>query len=166
FEGGFAQNPLSWLVPSLGTVDSLKPVDADPPNLKDTMCGKNRKRPATEDEDMDPDGPSLAPAAGDSPQQFSFMLSALRAPTPKNANLLADAGPLVPVVVYTGPTRSATQLATLAAEPAAEPGKKKAKHKALAARSTDDQAKTEPTDKKAAIAKPTNAKPTDTKPTD
>jgi D-alanyl-D-alanine carboxypeptidase len=166
-EGGFAQNPLSWLVPSLGTVDSLKPIDADPPNLKDTMCGKHRKRPATEDEDMDADSASLAPAAGDSPQQFSFMLSALRAPTPKNANLLADAGPVVPVVVYTGPTRSATQLATLAAEPTAEPGKKKTKHKALAARSTEDQAKTVPAaDKKAAVAKPTDAKPTGAKPTD
>jgi D-alanyl-D-alanine carboxypeptidase len=167
FEGGFAQNPLSWLVPSLGTVDSLKPIDADPPNLKDTMCGKHRKRPATEDEDMDADSASLAPAAGDSPQQFSFMLSALRAPTPKNANLLADAGPVVPVVVYTGPTRSAAQLATLAAEPAAEPGKKKTKHKALTARSTDDPAKTEPAaDKKAAVAKPADAKPADAKPTD
>jgi D-alanyl-D-alanine carboxypeptidase len=167
-EGGFSQNPLSWLVPSLGTVDSLKPIDADPPNLKDTMCGKHRKRPATEDEDMDADSASLAPAAGDSPQQFSFMLSALRAPTPKNANLLADAGPVVPVVVYTGPTRSAAQLATLAAEPVAEPGKKKAKkQKALAARSTEDQAKTAPpADKKAAVAKPTDAKPTDAKPTD
>ncbi len=43
-EGGFRQNPLSWLIPSLGTVDELKPIEADPPDLKDQMCGPHRKR--------------------------------------------------------------------------------------------------------------------------
>ncbi len=43
-ESGFKQNPLSWLLPSLGTVDQLKPIDAAPPNLKDEMCGPHRKR--------------------------------------------------------------------------------------------------------------------------
>ncbi len=52
-ESGFAQNPLSWLTPSLGTVDALTPMDAAPPNLKDAMCGPHRKRPATEDDDAD-----------------------------------------------------------------------------------------------------------------
>ena len=31
--------------PSLGTVESLQPINAAPPNLRDEMCGKHRKRP-------------------------------------------------------------------------------------------------------------------------
>ena len=51
-ERGFNSNSgLSWLMPSLGTVEALQPVDAAPPNLRDEMCGGHRKRPATEDED-------------------------------------------------------------------------------------------------------------------
>jgi D-alanyl-D-alanine carboxypeptidase len=103
-ESGFGQNPLAWLTPSLGSVDALAPIDAAPPDLHDTMCGKHRKRPAAEDEDVDAEG--VAQAAGDSSQQFSFLLSALRAPSPANANLLSDAGPVIPIVVYTGPTRA------------------------------------------------------------
>jgi D-alanyl-D-alanine carboxypeptidase len=110
-ESGFAQNPLAWLTPSLGSVDALAPIDAAPPDLHDTMCGKHRKRPAAEDEDIDADAAGSAQAAGDSSQQFSFLLSALRAPSPANANLLSDAGPVVPIVVYTGPTRAVPQVA-------------------------------------------------------
>src|SRR4030081_1042789 len=51
-ERGFANNTLSWLRPSLGTVDNLVPIDASPPNLRDEMCGGKRKRPAS-DEDED-----------------------------------------------------------------------------------------------------------------
>ena len=36
---------------------------------------------------------------------FSVLLSALRAPSPKNANLLSVDVPATPIVVYTGPTR-------------------------------------------------------------
>ena len=51
FEKGFASGGLSWLMPSLGTVDALQPIAAAPPNLRDEMCGKNRKRPAAEEAD-------------------------------------------------------------------------------------------------------------------
>ena len=44
-ERGFKRGPLSWLTPSLGSVEALPPVNAAPPNLRDEMCGKNRKRP-------------------------------------------------------------------------------------------------------------------------
>jgi D-alanyl-D-alanine carboxypeptidase len=112
-ETGFRQNPLAWLTPSLGTVDELKPINTDPPNLKDEMCGRHRKRPPAEDEDVDEEADSAQNGgvatgnvgAGDmGSSQFSGLLSALRAPTPKN--LLSDAGPVVPIVVYTGPTRA------------------------------------------------------------
>jgi D-alanyl-D-alanine carboxypeptidase len=115
-ESGFRQNPLAWLTPSLGTVDQLQPINTDPPNLKDTMCGKHRKRAPAEDEDLDAEASENANGtvatgnvgAGDgSSSQFSVLLSALRAPSPKNLNvLLTDPGPVVPVVVYTGPTRA------------------------------------------------------------
>jgi len=145
FESGFAQNPLAWLTPSLGTVDELKPLNVDPPNLKDQMCGPHRKRRPAEDEDLDAeasetaDGGTVATGnvgAGDgSSSQFSVLLSALRAPSPKNLNvLLTDPGPVVPVVVYTGPTRAVPpQEADLAPVRHAKPRPKPKKPKVAAA---------------------------------
>jgi D-alanyl-D-alanine carboxypeptidase len=158
-ESGFAQNPLSWLTPSLGTVDALAPIDAAPPNLKDEMCGGHRKRAAAEEADADADPDSAAAAPADSngsarTPKFSVLLSALRAPTPKN--LLADAGPVTPVVVYTGPTRTPAEIANLAAMPeAAEPAaKKKSKHKPAATKGKDGKsADAQPADGKAVDGK-------------
>ncbi len=107
-ESGFRQNPLSWLIPSLGTVDELKPIEADPPNLKDEMCGPHRKRmqeAEADDEGLDATGADSSGDAADATPKFSVLLSALRAPTARNANLLSDGGPVVPTIVYTGPTR-------------------------------------------------------------
>ena len=135
-EGGFQQKSLSWLTPSLGTVDQLQPMDATPPNLKDEMCGSHRKRAATEEDDpdaIDDNSNNANPNANSnaSPSQFSVLLSALRAPTPKNLALLPDPGPVVPTIVYTGPTRSPAQVDALAALPeAADPAPKKTKKKA------------------------------------
>jgi D-alanyl-D-alanine carboxypeptidase len=168
-ESGFSQNPLSWLTPSLGMVDALAPMNVDPPNLQEQTCGKHRKRPAAEDEDMDADSDNPQPTAAASTETRSLLLSALRAPT--NPVLLSDLGPVMPVVVYTGPTRSPSQLATLTSDIAAEPDKKKTKHhKATAAKSNDDQpAPEKPANKKSVVAKPTDGKPTvkpvDAKPT-
>ena len=41
FERGFNSGGLSWLTPSLGTVDALAPIDAQPPNLREEMCGRS-----------------------------------------------------------------------------------------------------------------------------
>jgi D-alanyl-D-alanine carboxypeptidase len=158
-ESGFSSNPLSWLTPSLGQVDALAPIDAAPPNLKDEMCGGHRKR-HSEDEDIDADAGGGAEAAAAMSQTRSFLLSALRAPT--NPVLLSDLGPVMPVLVYTGPTRSPDQLANgpTAADDAASDTpvkKKKTKHKATAARGTDDQTPAPaapPANKKTAVAKP------------
>jgi D-alanyl-D-alanine carboxypeptidase len=107
-ESGFTQNPLSWLTPSLGSVDALAPINADPPNLHDQVCGPHRKRPAAEDEEEEAGGENGARV--DTP--FSALLSSLRAPTPKGAALLSDFGAVTPTVVYTGPTRAQPELAT------------------------------------------------------
>jgi len=52
-ERGFHRGPLSWLSPSLGSVDTLQPVNTSPPDLREEMCGPHRKRPAAEDADDD-----------------------------------------------------------------------------------------------------------------
>jgi D-alanyl-D-alanine carboxypeptidase len=127
-ESGFARGPLAWLLPAFGNVNSLVPIEAAPPDLKDDMCGPHRKRRALEQamEDADPDaGDNSDNAAADTNPQPSGLLSALRGP-PKN--LLSEPGPVTPVVVYTGPTRSAEQIAALAALPDYEVTKKKGKH--------------------------------------
>jgi D-alanyl-D-alanine carboxypeptidase len=156
-EGGFTQNPLGWLTPALGTVDNLTPVNADPPNLHDQVCGPHRKRPAAEDEDADAGGETGA--GTDTP--FSAVLSSLRAPTPKGAALLSDFGAITPTVVYTGPTRTPDQLAKLnviADEPASPRGKKRG-GRTLAAKPTGADAAGE----KAPEAKGTEAKAGDGK---
>ena len=48
-ERGFNSGGLSWLTPSLGTVDALAPIDAQPPNLRDEMCGGHRRKPPSEE---------------------------------------------------------------------------------------------------------------------
>jgi D-alanyl-D-alanine carboxypeptidase len=157
-ESGFAQNPLAWLTPSLGSVESLKPIEASPPNLHDEVCGGHRKKPAAEDEDdeagNDTNGGSEPSSA------FAAVLSSLRAPTPKGGALLSDEGPVVPVVVYTGPTRTPAQLANLSAlQEAAPPHKKRPGAKTAAAKPTDAKA----ADTKAADTKATDTKGADTK---
>jgi D-alanyl-D-alanine carboxypeptidase len=101
-ESGFKRNPLSWLLPSLGTVDQLKPMDVSPPDLKDEICGPHRRRMMAAENEDEATGKI---DAGDADPKFAVVLSALRAPSVKNANLFSDSGPVVPVVVYTGPER-------------------------------------------------------------
>jgi D-alanyl-D-alanine carboxypeptidase len=109
-------------MPSLGTVESLQPVDAAPPNLRDEMCGGHRKRPATEDED-EVIGTNNNP---DSP--YGVFLSSLNPPKAKGAAaLLQDAKMGDPVLVYTGtkppapgsPAAGDAKKKTLAAKPPA-----------------------------------------------
>ena len=146
---GFNQGPLSFLKPSLGPVETLAPIDAAPPDLTDQMCGRHRRHPATEEDDPDADLGSVTSASGDSAPdnsagtgpKFSVVLSALRAPSP--GNLLLDPGPVTPVVVYTGPTRTPDEIAKLEAQIAAEPVKKRAKRRTAAKTSAKTVAKTD-----------------------
>jgi D-alanyl-D-alanine carboxypeptidase len=151
-ESGFTQNPLGWLLPALGSVDALAPIEAAPPNLHEEVCGKHRKKPAAEDEDDDAGGENANADGG----AFSALLSSLRAPTPKGAALLSDAGAVTPIVVYTGPTRTPAEIAKLSTiEPAAPHRKKKGKAVKNAAKSTDEP----DTDGKATDSKATDSKP-------
>jgi D-alanyl-D-alanine carboxypeptidase len=124
-ERGFNSGGLSWLTPSLGTVDALAPIDAQPPNLRDEMCGGHRRKPAAEDneeEEPTPDATTSANAESDSGSGGqAFMLSSLR---PANGKFVL--GPPVetapPVVVFTGP---ANHPDTIAQTVSASPKKKK-----------------------------------------
>jgi D-alanyl-D-alanine carboxypeptidase len=126
---------LTWLLPSLGTVDALKPVNIDPPDLHDTACGPHRKRPAAEDEDDDDAAPS-----GDSDQQRAFMLNDLK---DSQRESLLTGNPLAavpPVVVYVGPKR-ATAVPTAEDDAAIPtPAKPHKKRKTAATNNTDKPA--------------------------
>jgi D-alanyl-D-alanine carboxypeptidase len=124
-ERGFQSTPLAWLTPSLGTVEALQPVNVDPPNLREDMCGKHRKRPAAENEDA-----SFANLPADSP--YAVFLSSLRVANGKGAPLLQDVQLGEPVVVFTGPKPPPdSHLAATSSKPA-RPGRKPAARPAVA----------------------------------
>jgi D-alanyl-D-alanine carboxypeptidase len=159
-ERGFGGNKLSWLKPSLGTVDALAPIDASPPNLRDEMCGPKRKRPAAENEEDDPDIATDNNDAG-----VSMFTAGLQAPTMKVSDLLAmPAAAATPVIVYTGPARTgAAVLEADAAESAAQAAsvtkrKKGAKPKVAAKPAADEAKSDKKPEPKSAAAKP-DAKP-------
>jgi len=95
-ERGFnTNNALSWLTGPLGTVESVQPVTAAPPNLRDEMCGGHRKRPASEDED------DLV--ANNNPESpYAVFLASLHPGKGKGAAPLQDGKLGEPVLVYTG----------------------------------------------------------------
>lgn len=110
-DNGFSSGNLTWLKPALGTVDSLAPIEAAPPNLRDEVCGPKRKRPAAENEDE---------IAGGEGNGFKLFAAGFQPPgSLKPAELLAlPAAPTEPVIVYTGPARSGAALIAAAEEEA------------------------------------------------
>ena len=91
-ERGFANNTLSWLKPSLGTVDNLVPIDASPPNLRDEMCGGKHHKPASDEdaEDTVASNPAGGAGAGE-PPALTFFAAGLQPPMMKPSELLAMA---------------------------------------------------------------------------
>ncbi|HYI27957.1 MAG TPA: D-alanyl-D-alanine carboxypeptidase family protein [Bradyrhizobium sp.] len=132
-ERGFADNTLTWLRPSLGTVDNLVPIDASPPNLRDEVCGPRRKRPAT-DEDADTVASNGSASGGES--AISFFTAGLQAPMAKPSELMAAApAPSEPVIVYTGPKKTGTALiAAVAVDEQKQATKPRAKKSRVAAK--------------------------------
>jgi len=127
-EHGFNGAMLTWLMPSLGTVDALQPINAAPPDLHDQVCGPHRKRPAAEDEDDD------AAANADNDAEHALMLSDLKGAT---RGPLLTGNPLAavpPMVVYVGPKRATVQASAEddAAVISAKPHKKRGKVAATA----------------------------------
>ncbi len=119
---GFEGGGLSWLTPSLGTVDSLAPIDAQPPNLREEMCGGHRRKPPSEDNDEEEEPTTTAATSG--PPQ-AFMLSNLK-PSAGKFVLGPPVDDTPPVVVYTGPAGHPDRVQT--AEPTRHRHKKAAHH--------------------------------------
>src|SRR6266436_5369768 len=116
-ERGFNTNSgPSWLMPPFGTVESVQPIAAAPPNLRDEMCGGHRKRPASEDED------DLAVAGNNPETPYAVFLASLRPGKAKGA-APQEVKMGEPVLVYTGtkPPAPGAQAAT-----ESKPEKKKA----------------------------------------
>ena len=141
-ERGFQNTGFSWLAPSLGNVEGLVPVKAEPPNLRDDMCGKKRKRPAAESEDEDDDdatpGQQVDPASPN-----SINLANLRGSISKPSTLIGGLTPsMEPIVVFTGATKPGTNVAAAPEKPAA----KKKKETATAAAKPAAPAAAKPAD--------------------
>jgi D-alanyl-D-alanine carboxypeptidase len=119
-ERGFNSSGLSWLTPSLGTVDALAPIDAQPPNLREEMCGGHRRKPPSEENEEEPEE-SATNVSSESENGQAYMLSSLKPATGKFV-----LGPPVettpPVVVFTGPADHPDPVAQTAS---ATPKKKK-----------------------------------------
>ncbi|HEX5507553.1 MAG TPA: D-alanyl-D-alanine carboxypeptidase family protein [Pseudolabrys sp.] len=117
-ENGFNEQALTWLKPSLGKVDALAPIDAQPANLRDEMCGSHRHKPS-EDNNEEEAG---SVASGDSADSARALLLA-------NSNSQKYVlGPPVetqpPVVVFTGPANHPDTI-----DQTIQPARKVAKHK-------------------------------------
>jgi D-alanyl-D-alanine carboxypeptidase len=147
-ERGFSRSSgLSWLMPSLGTVDSLQPVNVDPPNLREEMCGKNRKRPAAENEDD-----TIASDTGADWPQSAFLPNLQQPKVSAAALLMQDVKLGDPVLVYTGtkPPAPGAQAAIDAKSDKKKPAKPAAKDAGkdapavAAAPSGEDAAKPKP----------------------
>ncbi len=180
-ERGFSNDTLSWLKPSLGTVDNLVPIDASPPNLRDEMCSGKRHKPAS---DEDEDTTVSNGVSGSSPA-LAFFATGGQGPALKPSELLAAApAPSEPIPVYTGPTRTgAALIAAVAADTAeeqaaakhrgkkthvaakrppeagADDAAKPAKHASATAKTTDKPATSDKSAKPKAVAKPARPKP-------
>jgi D-alanyl-D-alanine carboxypeptidase len=100
FERGFGTAPLSWLVPAEGTVDSLAPIDATPPDLHEEVCSNGRRRHAAEDSE---EGGEAATAEGTTSEQLALPLWSLRGTGLLTSGLAAG---IPPIEVFTGPARS------------------------------------------------------------
>jgi D-alanyl-D-alanine carboxypeptidase len=161
-ERGFANNnSLTWLRPSLGTVDNLVPIDASPPNLHDEMCSGKRHKPAS-DEDED----TVAGGAASGENSLTFFAAGLQPPTLKPSEMLAlPAAASEPIPVYTGPTRTgAALIAAVAADVEKQTPRPHGKKSRVAAKKPD--AAGEPTDTGAdakSEAKSSGAKPSEPK---
>jgi D-alanyl-D-alanine carboxypeptidase len=159
---GFAGNNLSWLKPSLGTVDNLVPIDATPPDLHDQMCGPHHKRPAS-DEDEDTTA-SNAGASTNGGSTMTFFAAGMQPPAMKPSEMLAQpAAASDPIQVYTGPTRTGAALIAAVATDGEKQTPKHSRKSRVASKkpdATDDAKETaKDTNKGAKPVRHANAKP-------
>jgi D-alanyl-D-alanine carboxypeptidase len=115
FETAFNTTGLTWLLPSLGTVEGLQPINAAPPNLREAMCGKHRRRPAAEAADEEEDATGTG-TGSDEPGSLASIFSSVKATGPKPSALVAETVAInPPIEVYIGPPRRPRDAAVAAA---------------------------------------------------
>jgi D-alanyl-D-alanine carboxypeptidase len=164
---GFASNNgLSWLRPSLGTVENLPPIDASPPNLHDEICGGKHHKPASDEDDAQVAGTTGSPSVSPGGEATTIFLAAgLRPPMPKPSEwLAAPPAPSEPVVVYTGPTRSGAALVAAVAADADSQVTRHGKKSRVAARKLETGPKAEGGKAEAKPAKPSAVRHASAKP--
>lgn len=105
-EKGFNRGMLGWLTPSYGSLDSLTPVAAAPPNLREEICGKARGRPPAEDTDDTPVADNTEPGSQFALAQ-TFQLHGSLPPV----TLHPQPPSMPPVVVHVGPGRKPARVA-------------------------------------------------------
>jgi D-alanyl-D-alanine carboxypeptidase len=162
-ERGFGGGGLSWLTPSLGTVDALAPIDAQPPNLREEMCGGHRRKPPSEDNQEEEEVAATPGENGEAGNNQAFMLSNLK-PAAGKFVLGPPIDTTPPVVVFTGPAEHPDTVRQVASGPAKK--KKKVAAKPAAAEkpaagakpAADKTAKPATAAKPAAAAKPAKPK--------
>ncbi len=129
-ERGFQSGGFNWLTSAGTTVDQLRALDNPPPNLRDEICGRKRKRPAAESEDLDEEEHTEAalPPGMDPNSPQAVALSSLRTANNKPSALLGPLTPsMEPVEVFLGAFKGAVPVQV------ADGPKKKAKKKTVAA---------------------------------
>ena len=93
-ENGFSKasvGALTWLMPSVGTVDSLQPIAAAPPNLREEICGRGRKHRTDHAEEEDQAGTQVDAASA----AYAAMMPNFRAGP---GALLLDLPPSMPPI--------------------------------------------------------------------
>jgi D-alanyl-D-alanine carboxypeptidase len=104
FERGFAMDPLGSVTPSPGSVDSLVPVAATPPDLHEDVCENKRRHRLAKDGD-EGGGVGTSPAEGTNNLGDRHVLPRS---SQRDAGILSSglAAAIPPVEVYTGPVRN------------------------------------------------------------
>jgi D-alanyl-D-alanine carboxypeptidase len=158
FERGFnGNNALSWLAPSLGTVDALQPVNMPPPDLHEEVCGKNRHRGEVAEEEPPPT------ADPDRNVGLSAVLPFGSSGKPAIPVLGPPVPSMAPIVVFVGPPKKPgnPETAVAKSEPRAahKPKPKAAKPALAAAKPTTPAATPPPTHRKKSTPAASTEKP-------
>jgi D-alanyl-D-alanine carboxypeptidase len=119
FERGFATDPLGWAKLSSGTVDSLVPVAATPPDLRADVCEHSHRHRAARDSEEGGEAEATAEGTNNPGERRVIPRPSLRGAGMLTSGLAAS---IPPVEVYTGPVRDdVTANASVAPAPTKQP---------------------------------------------
>jgi D-alanyl-D-alanine carboxypeptidase len=114
-ERGFAADPPGLVTQSSGTLESLEPVAASPPDLREDVCENKGRHRRTKDDDEGGDaGTARAEGMNSFGERHLSTRSSLRGASVLTSGLAAG---IPPVEVYTGPVRTDVGSDTAAAVP-------------------------------------------------